>query len=239
MFAQLVRVGGALPLVGVAVLKAAPRSLADREGARSGGGAGDGREGRVDRRCAGDGSARGALDAEYVVGVDGRDLQADLVALVRGGDRVGEGGSGEDVVPVAAVGGTLPLVGVGVADAGPRSLGAGQRVGALRSAGDGRRHRVGRRRGGDGGCGRAGGADRAVRVGGRDEHADLAVLVGDPQRVARARGPGDVRVARPAVALPLIGVGVADARPGALRGAQRLRSLWGADDARDGGVHRR
>ena len=42
------------------------------------------------------------------------------------------------------------------------------------------------------------------------------------ERVGRAVAPGDVREARARVALPLVGVGVPDARPGAVAVGQRL-----------------
>src|SRR5262249_55791385 len=150
--------------------------------------------------------------------------QADLRAFVGHGERVRRGGGAGDVDEArAAV--ALPLIGVAVAHAVPRAARGGERAAADRRAGD-------RRLGGDRGRRRGHRPDGVARRGGRavgvarlDDHAHAGEFVGRDERVRRGGGAGDVGEAGAGIALPLVGVGVADAVPAAAGGGERRGAL--------------
>ena len=153
---------------------------------------------------------------------------------------VGRAGDGDAVgaVDVAA----LPLVLVGQRPGARPGAGiGGQRPADVLVAGDGRRRRVGRRRGQEG-AGRARRAVAAAVVGrGHDDHDSVALVI-VAERVAVVGRAVDVLavVAVLVAALPLVGVGDRRrAAPGAGAGRQRPTQLHGARDDRRGRVVRR
>src|SRR5699024_5734113 len=132
----------------------------------------------------------------------------------------------------------LPLVRVGErAGAGERAVVGGQRLAVDGRAGDARRGRAHRRRGGHGGArgGARGVVARDVRAG--DDDAYGAADVAGAERVGAGRGSGDVGAVRAVgvAALPLVRVGDrVGAREAAGVGAQRAAVLRAAGDGRRG-----